>query len=191
MTFAEAVQSGLKNYFKIVGLASRREYWYFQLFVLLVGIVASTLDSVVFPLPNDASLADQFLKSPISLTTQLGLLIPQVTLMGRRFRDVGFSAKWLFLWLVTVGFGVLVAFAYGSVEAMGQSGTLEGSLNVLGYLAPALTISAGIQIFFFILTLQPSKSGAQGNRFAEGYDPTRDPKSDSYDPDIQDWQPKL
>jgi uncharacterized membrane protein YhaH (DUF805 family) len=191
MNFAEAVQSGLKNYFKIVGRASRREYWYFQLFVLLVGIVASTLDGIIFPLPADASITDTFLKAPISLVFQLGLLIPQITLMGRRFRDVGFSAKWLFLWLVTVVFALLVVFAYGSVDQMGQAGTLEGDLNVLGYLAPALLISAGIQLFFFILTLQPTKSGAQGNKYADDYDPTRDPKSDDFNPEIQDWQPKL
>ena len=191
MTFAEAVQSGLKNYFNILGRASRREYWYFQLFVLLVGVVASTLDSVMFPLPDTATLEQQFLGSPISLVMQVFLLIPQITIMGRRFRDVGFSAKWLFLWLVTAAFAVLVFFAYGSVQQMGQAGTLEGDLNVLGYLAPALFISGGIQLFFFILTLQPTKTGAQGNKYALDYDPARDPKSDDFDPNTQDWQPKL
>ena len=191
MTFAEAVQSGIKNSFKFVGLASRREYWYFQLFVFLVSIVSSTLDSVIFPLPSDASLQQQLLASPISLVFAVALFVPQLSMLGRRLRDAGFSAKWLWLWLPATLYVLLVTFAIAAVDSQGQTGTLEGSLNVFGFFYPAAMICSGILLFFFIVTLQPSKPGERGNKYAPGYDPTRDPKSDEFVAPGDDWQPKL
>lgn len=191
MTFADAVQSGLKNSFKFVGLATRREFWHFQLFVFLVGIVASTIDSVVSPLDPAAPLGEQLLGSPVSMVFSALLLIPQMSMLARRFRDVGFSEKWLWLWAPASFFVILVTLAIDAVEAQGQSGTIEGTLNVVGFLYPAAMICSGILLFFFVLTVQPSKPGEKGNKYAPGYDSTRDPKSDDYAGVAEDWEPKL
>ncbi len=191
MTFADAVQSGLKNTFKFDGLASRREFWYFQLFVFLVGIVASTIDAAVSPVDPDAQLADVLLGSPVSLTFSAALFVPQLSMLGRRFRDVGFSQKWLWLWAPASFLVILVTLAIDAVEAQGQAGTLEGMLNVAGFLYPAAMVCSGILLFFFVLTVQPSKPGEKGNKYAPGYDSTRDPKSDDFAGVTEDWEPKL
>jgi uncharacterized membrane protein YhaH (DUF805 family) len=191
MTFADAVQSGLKNSFKFVGLATRREFWYFQLFVFLVGIVASTIDSVVSPIDPSAPLGEQLLGSPVTMVFSALLFIPQLSMLGRRFRDVGFSEKWIWLWAPASFFVILVTLAIDAVEAQGQAGTLEGMLNVFGFLYPAAMICSGILLFFFVLTVQPSKPGSRGNKYAPGYDATLDPKSDDYAGAPQDWEPKL
>ena len=191
MTFAQAVQSGLRNFVNFTGRATRREYWYFQLFVVLVGLVASVLDGVMFPISPDAPIQDQLLGAPISLVTSILLFLPQLSMLARRFRDAGFSAKWLFLYFAATAFMGLVFAATLAVYESGQTGTLEGDLNVVGYLYPAVLIAGGILIFFFIVTVQPTKTGAQGNKYAPDYDPTRDPKSDHFTGNDQDWQPKL
>lgn len=191
MTFAQAVQSGLRNFVNFTGRATRREYWYFQLFVVLVGLVASVLDGVMFPISPDAPIQDQLLGAPISLVTSILLFLPQLSMLARRFRDAGFSAKWLFLYFAATAFMGLVFAATLAVYESGQTGTLEGDLNVVGYLYPAVLIAGGILIFFFIVTVQPTKTGAQGNKYAPDYDPTRDPKSDHFIASDQDWQPKL
>lgn len=191
MTFAQAVQSGLRNFVNFTGRATRREYWYFQLFVVLVGLVASVLDGVMFPISPDAPIQDQLLGAPISLVTSILLFLPQLSMLARRFRDAGFSAKWLFLYFAATAFMGLVFAATLAVYESGQAGTLEGDLNVVGYLYPAVLIAGGILIFFFIVTVQPTKTGAQGNKYARDYDPTRDPKSDHFTGNDQDWQPKL
>lgn len=191
MTFAQAVQSGLRNFVKFTGQASRREYWYFQLFVILVGLVASVFDSLMFPIDPNAPLQEQLLGTPISLVTSLLLFLPQLSMLGRRLRDAGFSAKWLFLWFAATAFMALAFAATLAVYESGQTGTIEGDLNVIGYLYPAVLIAGGILIFFFVVTVQPSKSGAQGNKYAPGYDPTRDPKSDDFVGNAPDWEPKL
>lgn len=191
MTFAQAVESALKNFAKFTGLASRTEFWYFRLFAFLVSIVTSVLDGILFPVDANAPIQDQLLGQPIGLVTSLLLLLPDTSVLARRFRDAGFSAKWLFLFVPVLGFMVLVGFAAQAVQDMGQSGTLEGDLNVIGFAVPGILISFGIGIFFLIVTLQPTKTGAQGNKYAPDYDPTRDPKSDQFAGNDQGWQPKL
>ena len=44
MNFQQAVQSGFSNYVNFRGRASRSEFWWFQLFLLLGGVVAALLD---------------------------------------------------------------------------------------------------------------------------------------------------
>ena len=42
MNFQQAVQSGFSNYAKFRGRAARSEFWWFQLFIVLGGIVATS-----------------------------------------------------------------------------------------------------------------------------------------------------
>lgn len=191
MTFAAAVQSGLKNWINFKGLASRAEYWYFQLFLLLVLIVTNTFDALMFPIDPKATMVEQFFAAPASLISSVLLMLPSLAMQGRRLRDAGFSAKWLWLLVPASAFISLVALAQDAVLQMDQDGTVEGTLNVMGYAYPAAMICSGIAIFFFVITLQPSKSGAKGNRYAPDYDPTKDPKSDDYAGSSEDWEPKL
>ena len=44
MNFQQAVQSVFSNYANFHGRACRSEFWWFQLFLLLGGIVAALLD---------------------------------------------------------------------------------------------------------------------------------------------------
>jgi uncharacterized membrane protein YhaH (DUF805 family) len=88
MSFGEAVSSGFHNYVTFGGRAVRSEYWYWQLFTVLVAIVASVSDAVL----GAASMI-------YGLTT-LALLLPGLAVSVRRFHDSsknGWNLLWFFV----------------------------------------------------------------------------------------------
>ena len=48
MTFKEAVRTCFSKYITFSGRASRSEYWYFVLFVILGSIVCNIVDTILF-----------------------------------------------------------------------------------------------------------------------------------------------
>jgi len=126
ITFAGAVKRGLQKYFNFRGVATRAEYWYFVLFVVLLTLVSGTFDQIAFPdlvsraqqsadalfahleanpdNPNWAlfqtAMSDNLAASPISNFIGLATGIPLLTVQVRRMRDAGFGGWWLLLvWL--------------------------------------------------------------------------------------------
>ena len=89
MTFTEAVRSGLTKYAVFNGRAGRSEFWYFVLFIVLVDVAASILDSVI----------GIQIFGPLA---SLALLLPNIGVTVRRLHDVGKSWKWLLLIFVPI-----------------------------------------------------------------------------------------
>lgn len=99
MSYLEAVKSGFSNYVKFNGRASRSEFWWFYLFVVIV----SFLVNVIIGLTGLPTL--------ISLLVWLGLLLPLLGLYFRRLHDADHTAWWLLISLIpVVGFIVLIVF---------------------------------------------------------------------------------
>jgi uncharacterized membrane protein YhaH (DUF805 family) len=76
MNFQQAVQSGFSNYANFRGRASRSEFWWWQLFLLLGGIFAALLDLLV----NSDFLGG----SPLATLFWLATIIPDLAVMVRR-----------------------------------------------------------------------------------------------------------
>lgn len=160
MDFAGAIKAGFKNYATFRGRASRPEYWWFVLFAFLVSIVASVVDTVI---GNDA----------VSNIAAIGLFLPQLGLLFRRFRDAGVSPKWLLTYLIPLVASVYVVFAnseaFGKlVEDMAAYGEdpqgLQNAMMTGGYMEILLLPILGLvgiwlawALFEFIITLLPSK----------------------------------
>lgn len=127
MTFAGAIKVCLKKYADFRGVADRREYWYFVLFTILVSLVLSTIDGILFPpstVAMDAFLAameaqpdtldtallnaaiqESLNSTPISNLASILVGIPLLAALVRRMRDAGYSAWWMLLsWLPLVTF---------------------------------------------------------------------------------------
>lgn len=82
MDFMTSIKYNFENYFSITGRASRSEYWWFTLFMLILYVIAGIMDSVVgFPI--------------FYLTTALILLAPSICVAIRRMHDVNKSGWWL------------------------------------------------------------------------------------------------
>jgi uncharacterized membrane protein YhaH (DUF805 family) len=84
MSFGTAIASGFRHYSNFTGTASRSEFWWFQLFLVLVGsgvnVVASGLSAVWF----------------------LAIIVPYLAIGVRRLRDAGFNWALFLLGLVPV-----------------------------------------------------------------------------------------
>ena len=81
MQFVKAIGWGFRNYFRFKGTATRSEYWYWMLFVTVVGVVAKL-----------ASAEIDFLGIWIAL-----VIFPTVTVLIRRLRDAGHGSGWIWL----------------------------------------------------------------------------------------------
>lgn len=100
MNFREAVISGLAKVVDFSSRASRAEFWFWLLFVMLGEIVAAILDTAIFarhtgfaPLP--------------SLFTVI-ILLPTVAVGARRLHDTGRSGWWLLVALSGIGVVLLL-----------------------------------------------------------------------------------
>ena len=81
MQFVKAIGWGFRNYFRFKGTATRSEYWYWMLFVTVVGVVAKL-----------ASAEIDLLGIWIAL-----VIFPTVTVLIRRLRDAGHGSGWIWL----------------------------------------------------------------------------------------------
>lgn len=88
----EAIISCLNKYFQFSGRASRSEYWYYQLFVLLCfGLFFAFLAAIESPHP---------LVSLAVILVFLAAVIPQWTAAVRRLHDTDRSGWWLLIQVV-------------------------------------------------------------------------------------------
>lgn len=76
MDFFEAIKSGFTRYATFSGRASRSEYWWWALFVLL------------------ASIGTSMISDTVSGLFALGTLLPFLAVASRRLHDMGRSGWW-------------------------------------------------------------------------------------------------
>ena len=169
MTFAGAIKSGLVNAFKFRGTAKRAEFWYFALFVFLVQIVLGVADSVLaISVKTDTSW--------LSNIASLLLIVPQLALSARRFRDAGLSAKWLFTQLLPLGAFLFALPAFIELSKLGDNPSDAQLMNLFDDFLPFVLSMMAVGIFTLTVSLLPSKSHLAGNRYADAVagEPTRD-----------------
>lgn len=175
MNFLDAVKSGFKNYFNFKGNASRSEFWYWVLFTLLLSLVLGTIEGVIWPAPMSSGDWMQDLAAfgaqptPFTSLASLLLLIPNLSVTARRFHDAGFSAKWLFLQLAPIGYGIFAAVgAVAVVMASGGSDlSYEAIMSLIFLILPILALAAGVLVVYLIMALRPSRSFYDGNKYVE------------------------
>lgn len=167
MTFVGAVKSVFVNFRKFKGTATRREYWFYILATALIGIVLSTIESIIWPPIETDDLIEAINQpTPLSSIAALILLIPTLSVTSRRMQDSGWSGKWLFMCLLPV-----VPLLMGIIGVVGYlQSTSAPEIEILAtsvaYFVPTLLIAFGVQVFLLILCLLPSKSREAGNKYA-------------------------
>ncbi|MCR9125146.1 MAG: DUF805 domain-containing protein [Rhodobacteraceae bacterium] len=120
MRMTEAVRTCLRKYFRFSGRASRPEYWYFVLFCVLLGMVASFADAALFP-PSTGSE-----EGPLASLVSLATFVPLLAAGWRRMHDTGRSGLYLLYPLIAI-FGIASFLAF-TVEI---DPVLGGDLGVL------------------------------------------------------------
>ena len=92
MTFAESVSTCFRKYTDFDGVASRSEFWWFVLFVVIVTTAVGWISSF---------LAGVF---------WLAILLPELAVGVRRLHDTGRSGWWQLLQLTGIGVIILIVF---------------------------------------------------------------------------------
>jgi uncharacterized membrane protein YhaH (DUF805 family) len=169
MSFGKAIRTCLSKYATFSGRARRSEYWFFALFLIIVG-VASYLIEVV---------ADARGVNEISL---LVLLLPSFAVLVRRLHDIDRSGWWALLPFVpilialimlevlfsTVGFLGPPAGGYlGPVE--NQVPTGPQPVVVWPWLAVSFIVLIALIIWIILLVWACTRGTPGPNRF--GHDP--------------------
>ena len=110
MTFSAAVATCMRKYVTFSGRAPRSEFWWFQLFQLLVTVCLSLTLEYLVPL------------------ARLVLFLPGLAVGCRRLHDTGRTGWWLLLVLVPViGWIILLVFMIEATKAEGDKyGPNEG-----------------------------------------------------------------
>ena len=105
MNFGQAVSSCFSNYVTFSGRASRSEYWYWCLFLLVAGL--STLIA-------DGLILEDMETQPINLIFTVATFLPGLAVSVRRLHDVNRSGWWLLIALT--GIGVIFPLLYWTVQ---------------------------------------------------------------------------
>jgi uncharacterized membrane protein YhaH (DUF805 family) len=128
MTFQDAVRTCLtQKYAGFLGRARRSEYWFFVLFTVVVGIVASIVDAILGTRSGSGA-------GLIQALAQLALLLPGIAVGVRRLHDTSRSGWWLLLGLIpVVGAIVLIVFFVQDSHGENRYGPSPKALGAPAY----------------------------------------------------------
>jgi uncharacterized membrane protein YhaH (DUF805 family) len=91
MTFAESIQTCFRKYAEFDGRASRSEFWWFTLFILLI------------------SMGAQAIGDTLATLVSLGTLLPSIAVTARRLHDIDRSGWWQLIALIPIiGWVILI-----------------------------------------------------------------------------------
>lgn len=102
VSFNEAISLFFKKFIKFSGRASRSEFWYAMLAVLIVAVVFITLDIAIFG--SNTRIFSVIFNSAIA--------VPSLAVLSRRLHDSNRRAWWILLYFIPIiGLIVLIIFA--------------------------------------------------------------------------------
>ncbi len=102
--YIDAIKKGFKGYVVWNARSTRAEYWWWTLFALIVAVVSSILDSIIFG-------GDFGSVSPIYSITTLALFLPGLSVFIRRLHDTDRTGWWFWIGLVPF-VGIIVLFIF-------------------------------------------------------------------------------
>ena len=139
----------LKQYASFSGRAPRAEYWWYMLLLIVAGLVAMIIDSML-----GLSILGPY--GPLYLLVIVATLVPSMAVAVRRLHDTNRSGWWLLLPMIPY---LVLGFQMG--RAMGDPTDMSGMASV-GLIA-LLALACGIA--FLVFMVLPGTAGP--NRFGE------------------------
>ena len=146
MTFTDAVRTCFRKYFTFSGRASRPEYWWFVLFLILGSIVASILDGLFFgtgQITQEVTVEGDTVDvlnegGPVAALFGLATLIPSISAGWRRMHDTGRSGLYLFYPLIVM---IGIGLALGFLMSIGEiGGVILGLAAIVFLISPLLVL---------------------------------------------------
>ncbi|HLZ79190.1 MAG TPA: DUF805 domain-containing protein [Sphingomonas sp.] len=117
----------LKRYAEFGGRSRRKEYWMFFLLMIILGVIAGTIDTVLGFGTTSRSITGTGYSfgwathnGPVEIVLWLATLIPSLSVTIRRLHDLDKSGWWLLILLVPL-IGAIVLLVFMCIE--GTRGT--------------------------------------------------------------------
>ena len=105
--FADAIRICVKEkYAHFEGRATRSEYWYFYLFVLITSVICQTAATVMSFVSEDAAMKISILY----ILFGIAIFLPQLGVTIRRLHDTGKSGRYLLIVLIPIA-GIFIFIA--------------------------------------------------------------------------------
>jgi len=105
MSFFEAIASNFRNYVNFAGRATRSEYWYWTLPIVIINVVLGVVDERLNPGTSFGAL------SWVTMIVFFVTVLPTVAVSIRRLHDIDRSGWWILLWFTLLGGLVLIYWA--------------------------------------------------------------------------------
>lgn len=100
MNFTTAVKTVVSKYARFEGRASRSEYWYWVLALVITSIVLSMIEGAIIAPSIGFEPFDPQVGQPLQLLMLLVVFLPSLAVSVRRLHDGGRSGWWIFIQLV-------------------------------------------------------------------------------------------
>ncbi|PFG44642.1 uncharacterized membrane protein YhaH (DUF805 family) [Isoptericola jiangsuensis] len=117
MGFGDAVKSVFGNYATFSGRARRSEFWFWYLFMAIVGAVGGTVLGITAGTTLDIETGTVsggfWAVYAVFMLVMLALVLPSIAVSVRRLHDTDRSGFWYFLGFVPFGGIVLLVFWAG------------------------------------------------------------------------------
>jgi uncharacterized membrane protein YhaH (DUF805 family) len=164
MGFQTAIATCFRKYVTFSGRASRPEYWWFVLFILLGNIAAAAVDAVIFGVdvvetshgPGEYGVQAES-DGPIAALFSLVVFVPSLSAGWRRMHDSGRSGLHLiYPLIVMVGIGMAGSF-FGGMGAL-MSGAIGGLAALVFGVALIVLIISPLLVLWWLT--RPSQPGA-------------------------------
>ena len=162
MGLTQAVKTCLGKYAVFSGRATRSEYWWFVLFVILVGVVLALIDTAIFGVNPETGEASGIL-SPLF---QLAVFLPMLAAGWRRLHDTGRPGWYLLLPMALSVVTMIILFGGIAVFAMLERGVddpevLRGPAEFLGItgVLVVLALQFGLTVLLIWWLTRPSEDG--------------------------------
>ncbi|MCX8528621.1 MAG: DUF805 domain-containing protein [Rhodoluna sp.] len=177
MGFTDAIKYGFKNYANFKGVVDRATFWWWYLFAAIVSIAIQTIGGAISGASSFSALSggdSSSVGSSAAVNFLLSLLplaiyLPTLALVVRRMRDAGTNPLLLLLGLIP-GAALFIGAAVGAVAGASMSsgyGSLgNGFLGLFLGMIPGILLGLGYGIWMIVTLAKPTKTAAQGNKYA-------------------------
>jgi len=145
MSFIDAIKSVFSQYATFSGRARRSEFWFWYLFLVIVGTVAGALLGTVGVASLDTTTgtfgAGYFVVVALISIVWLALLLPTLAVSVRRLHDQDKSGFFWFMSFIPLAGPIIMIVFYATAGTVGPNrfgADPKGAQAPAGYAAPAV-----------------------------------------------------
>jgi len=131
MTFSDAIRTCFSKFFTFSGRASRPEYWFFFLFIVIWSVIAGIIDwqfftQVAISESDEVKQVTATSRQPVQSIVSLIVFIPHLAVAWRRMHDTGRSGFYALLpILLIIGAFAVLVFGIGLASSFQHGGNLD------------------------------------------------------------------